>query len=183
MQLLCFFSDSCKSLPELIQDCYHDYSRKHEETTPLRLPGWKPLPHNTSWPEALNLCPKPWRYQTSEELDNNPIKATYNTYEGGGYVAVLGYDEATAQGVLGETIGHGWVDRQTRAVILEFAVFNVNTNLLSIATYFYEVIATGAAYTTRRVDTVELYTTESGALLFYLICHFFSWPWHFITLS
>ena len=172
LQLLCFFPDSCKSLPELIQDCYHDYSSKHEETTPLRLPGWKPLPHNTSWPEALNLCPKPWRYKTSEELNNNPIKATYNTYEGGGYVAVLGYDEATAQGVLGETFGHGWVDRQTRAVILEFAVFNVNTNLLSIATYFYEVIATGAAYTTRRVDTVELYTTESGALLFYLICQF-----------
>lgn len=75
----------------------------------------------------------------------------YSTYEGGGYVAVMGYDEETAQGVLGETFGHGWVDRQTRAVILEFAVFNINTNLLSIATYFYEVIATGAAYTNRRV--------------------------------
>ena len=96
----------------------------------------------------------------------------YSTYEGGGYVAVMGYDEETAQGVLGETFGHGWVDRQTRAVILEFAVFNINTNLLSIATYFYEVIATGAAYTNRRVDTLELYTTDSGSVMFYLICQF-----------
>ena len=84
----------------------------------------------------------------------------------------MGYDEATASGVLSETFGHGWVDRQTRTVILEFAAFNVNLNLLSIATYFFEVIATGAAYTTRRVDTLELYSTESGALMFYLICQF-----------
>ena len=84
----------------------------------------------------------------------------------------MGYDEGTAQGVLGETFGYGWVDRQTRAVILEFAAFNVNLNLLSIATYFYEVLPTGAAYTTRRVDTLELYSTESGSLMFYLICQF-----------
>ena len=118
------------------------------------------------------MCPKPWRYQTAKELDNDPIKGTYNSYEGGGYVAVMGYDEGTAQGVLGETFGHGWIDRQTRAVILEFAVFNVNTNLLSIATYFYEVLATGAAYTAKRVDTLELYSTESGALMFYYVSQF-----------
>ena len=118
------------------------------------------------------MCPKPWRYQTAEQLDNDPIKGTYNSYEGGGYIAVMGYDKGAAQGVLGETFGYGWIDRQTRAVILEFAVFNVNTNLLSIATYFYEVLATGAAYTAKRVDTLELYSTESGALMFYYICQF-----------
>ena len=118
------------------------------------------------------MCPKPWRYQTAKELDNDPLKGAYNSYEGGGYVAVMGYDEGTAQGVLGETLGHEWIDRQTRAVILEFAVFNVNTNLLSIATYFYEVLATGAAYTAKRVDTLELYSTESGALMFYYVSQF-----------
>ena len=138
----------------------------------LSLPGWKPLPFNTSWPNALQMCPKPWRYQTAVELHSGLIKTKYNSYGGGGYVAILGYDEGTAHGVLSETLGHGWIDRHTRAMFLEFAVFNVNTNLLSIASYFYEVIATGAAYTEKRVDTLELYSTESGALLFYLICQF-----------
>ena len=118
------------------------------------------------------MCPKPWRYQTAEELNIDPRKGSFNSYEGGGYATTLGYDEDTALGALRETFGHGWVDRQTRAVILEFAVFNVNTKLLSIATYFYEKIATGAAYTAKRVDTLELYSTESGALMFYLICQF-----------
>ena len=118
------------------------------------------------------MCPKPWRYQSAEELHNSAIKASYNSYEGGGYAAVMGYDQSTARGVLSETLGHDWLDRRTRAVILEFAVFNINTNLISIATYFYEAIATGAAYTTRRIETLELYSTESGALIFFLIGQF-----------
>ena len=156
----------------MVKDCYYDYCSDLEDTTALSLPGWKPLPYNTSWPKVLQICPKPWRYQTAEELHNGPIKATYNTYGGGGYVAVLGYDEVTARGVLSETLGLGWVDRQTRAIILGFAVFNVNTNLLSIGTFFYEALANGVALTAKRVDTLELYSTESGALMFYLICQF-----------
>ena len=64
----------------------------------------------------------------------------------------MGYDGSTAKGVLNETVTNGWLGRRTRVVILEFAVFNVNTNLISVATYFYEAIATGAAYTTRRIS-------------------------------
>ena len=143
-----------------------------EDTTLLSLPSWKPLSRNISWSEALKICPKPWRYQTAEELNRGPIRGSYNTYEGGGYPAVLGYNDNTANRVLNETLGFQWVDRQTRAVILEFTVFNANTNLISIATYFYEVLATGAAYTTRRIETLEIYRTDSGALMFYLIFQF-----------
>ena len=125
----------CESLSETIPDCYYDYSPEIEDTTELSLPGWRPLPLNASWPKALRICPKPWRYQTAETLDTDPVKAVYNTYGGGGYVAVLGYDEQTARGVLDETIGHGWLDRNTRSVIVEFAAFNFNTNLISIATF------------------------------------------------
>ncbi|KAL9954039.1 hypothetical protein ACROYT_G041527 [Oculina patagonica] len=172
MRQLRIKKSSCGSLSNIISNCFYDYSQDGEDTTLLRLPGWKPLPYNTSWPKALEMCPKPWRYQTADELDNDPIKTSQNTYGGGGYPAVLGYDENTASGVLNETIGHGWLDRQTRAVILEFTVFNVNTNLMSIATYFFEVLANGAAYTSRRIETLELYSTESGALMFYLIGQF-----------
>ena len=167
-----FSSGSCEALPHLIAECFYDYSSEVEDTTALSLPGWRPLIHNASWPEALSLCPKPWRYQTAEELNSRPMTGTYNSYDGGGYVAALGYDEETSKGVLAETLGKGWIDRRTKAVILEFAVFNVNTNLLTIATYFYEVKATGVAYTTAKVDTLELYSTDSGAVMFYLICQF-----------
>ncbi|XP_015749961.1 PREDICTED: polycystin-2-like, partial [Acropora digitifera] len=155
MRQLRIRNSSCEALPHFIAECFYDYSSEVEDTTALSLPGWKPLIHNASWPGALSLCPKPWRYQTAEELNSRPMTGTYNSYDGGGYVALLGYDEETAKGVLAETLGKGWIDRRTKAVILEFAVFNVNTNLLTIATYFYEVKATGVAYTTAKVDTLE----------------------------
>ena len=84
----------------------------------------------------------------------------------------MGYDGSTAKGVLNETVTNGWLGRRTRVVILEFAVFNVNTILISVATYFYAAIYTGAAYTKRRIETLELYSTESGALMFSLIGQF-----------
>ena len=63
-----------------------------EDTTLLNLPYWKPLSHNISWSDALKICPKPWCYHTAEELNHGPIKGSFNTYEGGGYHAVLGYN-------------------------------------------------------------------------------------------
>lgn len=169
---LLLISGPCKLLATLIPDCHRDSVGGSDDTTAISLPGWMPLPFNTSWPEALRLCPKPWRYQTSEELDNDPIKGVHGYYEGGGYVTVMGYDEETAHSVLNDTLGHGWIDRKTRSVILEFAVFNAYTNLLSIATYIYEVLATGVAYTTKRVDTLDLYSTDSGSATVFLVCQF-----------
>lgn len=135
-------------------------------------PGWELLPPNTSIPEALAVCPEPWRYQTPQEIKSGTVRGKYKLYEGGGFVAILGYDKETAHRVVDEASANRWVDQQTRAVMVELTVFNANTNLVSVATYFYEVLATGAAFTSGRVDTLELYSTESGAQEFYLICQF-----------
>lgn len=164
---------SCGILSAIISECYYDYTFAGEDTTLISLPGWKKLPPNTTWPGSLKMCPLPWRYQTPDDLgDALPTWGTYKLYRGGGYIATLGYDEQTADGVLTETLSQGWIDRQTRAVVIEFTVFNINTNLISIATFFYEVLATGAAYTTKKVETLELYSTESSSREFYLICQF-----------
>lgn len=139
----------------------------------MSLPGWKELPVNTTWPDSLKMCPRPWRYQSQEHLgDALPTWGTFKLYSGGGYIAAMGYNEETAGGVVNELHAEGWIDQQTRLVVIEFTVFNVNTNLVSIASFFYEVLATGAAYTTKKVETLELYSTESGAREFYLICQF-----------
>lgn len=160
-------------LSAIVPYCHYDYSFDNEDTTKLSLPGWKELPVNTTWPDSLKMCPKPWRYQSPEDLGNAlPTWGTYKLYKGGGYIAALGYNEETAHSVASEMLSQRWIDQQTRVVVVEFTVFNVNTNLISIPSFFYEVLATGAAYTTKRVDTLELYSTESGAQEFYLICQF-----------
>ena len=160
-------------LNAIIPHCHYDYTFDNEDKTLMSLPGWKKLPINTTWPDSLKMCPRPWRYQSPEDLGNAlPTWGTYKLYKGGGYIAAVGYDENTAEGVFNEMHTHGWIDQQTRVVVIEFTVFNINTNLISIASFFYEVLSTGAAYTTKKIDTLELYSTESGAQEFYLICQF-----------
>ena len=163
---------SCGRLSPIIENCHYDYTPEIEDKTIFSLPGWEPLPPNTSFPEALSVCPEPWRYQTPQEIKSEAVFGRYKLYEGGGYIAILGYDMETADRVVNEASSNRWVDQRTRAVMVELTVFNANTNLVSIATYFYEVLANGAAFTSERVDTLELYSTESGAQDFYRICQF-----------
>lgn len=168
-----FFQGTCGVLSFINPHCYYDYTFESEDKTLMSLPGWKELPVNTTWPDSIKMCPRPWRYQSPEHLGNvSPTWGTFNLYSGGGYIAAMGYNEEAAGGVVDELHAEEWIDQQTRLVVIEFTVFNINTNLVSIASFFYEVLATGAAYTTKKVETLELYSTESGAREFYLICQF-----------
>ena len=50
--------------------------------------------------ELRRLCPKPWRYNTSVELDTLSYSGKHAKYEGGGYIADLGYNSGTASRVV-----------------------------------------------------------------------------------
>ena len=70
----------------------------------------------------------PWRYSSPEELNNLPSWTQHNRYDGGGYVLDLGYDKPTAIRMMEGVKDKDWIDRRTRAVLLEFQVLNLNTN-------------------------------------------------------
>ena len=151
------------------QDCYPPYSPDTEDYTG-GTPGWWSIPTNITQSDFLKLCPKPWRYKTAKDLGNIPLWGYHTLYGGGGYIADLGYNEKTAKGVIKEIFQNNWIDRQTRAVILEFAVFNTNLNLATIVRFVYESLNTGYAYDFQRIETLSLYPTDSGAYGFYLLC-------------
>lgn len=46
--------------------------------------------------------------------------------------------------------------------MVEFIVFNVNMNLVSIVIYFYEVFVNGVVFILERIDMFELYSIELG---------------------
>jgi len=52
-----------------------------------------------------------------------------NNYGGGGFVATLSKDYATSMAILAELKANLWIDRGTRAVFLDFTVYNANLNL------------------------------------------------------
>ena len=150
--------------------CYDGYGVENEDRTPHSKPAWKPTDNSSNHEELLRLCPKPWRYQNPGESDTVPKWGQFSFYPGGGFVADLGYENATGFGIIENLKTNEWLDRQTRAVIVEFSAFNPPVNVLGIATYFYEVGASGYTATFKSIDVLSLHSTQTAAKQFYMIC-------------
>ena len=168
-----YVSDSC-SVPEkarhVIKHCNDFYSFGEEDIAPFNLPGWRPFSGSADWANFSDLCPTPWNYVSQEKLQNSPSWGFFGLYDGGGYVADLGYSSDIAKPVISNLRKYGWIDRQTRAVLLEFNIYNANTGYLSISTLYYEILPTGYGNPFARTDTFTLTSTQTGFYQFYLIC-------------
>ena len=150
--------------------CHDGFSEANEDKTVYNKPGWKPVDNSTAPDELLRLCPKPWRYQDAGASGTVSKWGQFSFYPGGGFVADLGYENKTGFGIIKHLQTNDWLDRQTRAVIIEFSAFNPSVNVLGIGTYFYEVEASGYSAPFTRIDVISLYSTESASQQFYSIC-------------
>ena len=154
----------------LTQHCFDFYSSDSEDKTPLNLPGWRPFRGNVTWENITELCPRPWRYASPQALQFVPRWGFFGWYEGGGFAADLGYNQKTARHVIKELQTHHWVDRQTRAVLVEFSIYNVNTGYFSVCTFFFEILPTGYGHVYERIETFPLTNAPTGFYQFYLVC-------------
>ena len=109
---LLFLGQNCgedllrSSLKDLFPGCIKGCWSDSEDRTAFYLPGWKPL-NNYSHLESVNdICPKPWRYQSASETDTLSHEAVEESYEGGGYVAELGYNQVSAAKVIEPLLKH-----------------------------------------------------------------------------
>ena len=169
-----FQLDSCRVVKEfatIIDKCFDYYSMPEEDTTRLYLPHWIHLSGaQKGWANLSQLCPRPWRYSSAEELNNLPSWAQHHIYDGGGYVLDLGYDKPTAIRMMEDVKDKDWIDRRTRVVLLEFQVLNLNTNLMSIVTYHYEVLPFGFGLTYEEIDTIKMFNFQNLSYSFYVMC-------------
>ena len=154
------------------QECFKGYSTKNEDKTAYNKPGWRPFDNATRNDELLQLCPKPWRYQHAEETDTTPRWGKFSFYDGGGFVADLGYDNHTGFSIVTNLQNNGWLDRQTRVVLAEFSTYNPSVNILGVATYFYEVDASGLKAASMQTRALSLDSPDAPSHQFYLICLF-----------
>ena len=98
-----------------------------------------------------------------------------NNYDGGGYVADLGYNEESALDVVGELQNHNWINDFTAAVFVEFSVHEPSSRLFSSVKYLYERLPTGGVLTSVNVHTLALYPPSNGELFntLYELCYQF----------
>ena len=90
----------------------------------------------------INHHTKPWRYQDSSTLDGHPFWAALDIYQGGGYVVEL-YPKWNNSAILSQLKQRRWLDRLSRALIVEFTLFNPSTNLFNFVNIVFEFPPSG----------------------------------------
>ncbi|KAI8498799.1 hypothetical protein Bbelb_232520 [Branchiostoma belcheri] len=125
----------------LVEGCTDEYSMELEDQMAY-LPGWKYHPNASVLTDDLR-----WVYQSSADLGVDSTSGRLATYSGGGYEANFGTSNLRAKRVSGYLQSHGWIDRLTRAIIIEFTAYNANVNLFVAARYILEFGAIGAGLT------------------------------------
>ena len=121
--------------------------------------------------ELEKMCPKPWRYRSSSELQTLSFQGVFSTYDGGGFVADLGYNVKSALNVLNKLEANNWIDEFSVAVFIEYTVFNPSSSLFSVAKCLYERFPTGGVAFSRSVKTLTLYKSSSNNFQkFYEVC-------------
>lgn len=162
----CFLSlaDSCE-VQELfkntITSCFDFYSSAKEEKK-----TW-------IYPKKINsssvLCPENWEYDADRRFGGFDSCGRFAVYSGRGFIANLGYNKFTAKRIIDDLQENQWIDGQTRAVLVEFSLYNPPSNLLAVMTYYFEVLPSAFAGTFKGYGILPLSPTNSQAHSTYLM--------------
>ncbi|XP_067853685.1 polycystin-1-like protein 2 [Heptranchias perlo] len=156
-------NDICRiptKLRSSIKECHAQYSLDNEDLTDYGL-HW-----NVTASQNSSDLDHVWQYQSQTELRSYPIWGKLAMYRGGGYIAELGTDAQYAYRVLQYIFDNTWLDTYTRAIFVEFTVYNANVNLFCIATLILESNAVGAFFTHADLQSIRLYQYTDGLHIF-----------------
>ncbi|KAL7889436.1 hypothetical protein AOLI_G00016940 [Acnodon oligacanthus] len=128
-----------EDLKDEVYDCYSTYSPASEDKAPFG------LKNGTAWV-----------YSEESSLGEGSFSGEVDTYRGGGYYQDLSRTREESARQLRELKDNLWLDRGTRAVFLDFSVYNGNVNLFCIVRMLVEFPATGGAVTSWQFQTVRL---------------------------
>ncbi|XP_034544943.1 polycystin-2 isoform X2 [Notolabrus celidotus] len=149
-------NESCsvhENLRNEVQDCYNMYTPSNEDTASFG-------------PKTRTA----WVYTTESEMNGSSFWGQVSKYGGGGYHQDLSRTREESAVQLQYLKDHLWLDRGTRAVFLDFSVYNKNINLFCIARLLVEFPATGGVLTSWEFQTVRLIRYVSSWDYFVGVC-------------
>nr|XP_003462903.1 polycystic kidney disease protein 1-like 2 [Cavia porcellus] len=150
---------SCLLAPQLrasLSGCRAPYSLDQEDRADYG-EDW-----NASAPDSGDHFPLAWRYQSQSQLRGYPTWGRLALYPGGGYVVPLGTERQSASRVLQYLFNHAWLDTRTRAVFVEFTVYNANVNLFCVVTLTLETSGLGTFSTHAALHSLRLLLLPDG---------------------
>ena len=165
------WKDSCQLYGEfknIFESCTSgDFSSASKETTNYGF-GWSNFNDSYIPPKGYQSVYNSFQYQDADQLQGSSIQGKYDTYDGSGYVYEMRGQLSYVQGNLSLLREMNWIDKQTRAVFVEFSTYNPNINLIMVSTILVEFTSTGTILATARFDPLNLFndsTTGNMAIL------------------
>ena len=174
------FLDTCKinyHFQSEIDFCDEEYSVLNQIKDPYHY-QWQSYNSSFAPPASDQDVYSAFQYTRSGEIDSYPYAGIVNTYLGGGYVFKmnnLGYDKSILLGSLDNLKQNDWIDRQTRAVFIEFTIYNPNVNLFSNCLILFEFISTGQIISSSQFSPINLFDINNSSFISFKIIMLFTW--------
>lgn len=111
-----------------------------------------------------------FQYKSSSILKGYPFAGKFNDYLGGGYVYEMRGKLEFLIGNFTELQKMSWIDDQTRAIFVEFSVFNPYLNILSVNTILIEILAGGNLLTIGRFEPITLFEESESYYTIKICC-------------
>ena len=156
------FLDSCTLnyvLKSKINYCSDFYSILNQQDQNFN-PNWDSYDQNKTtityskdYSNVLNA----FLYSDSSRYNSYPYVSLISTYLGGGYVFEMQwdtYDEIANN--LTFLQSSNWIDRQTKAIFIEFNLYNPNIGLFSYCYILFEILPTGNLIITSNYSPIKL---------------------------
>ncbi|XP_069958832.1 polycystin-2 isoform X1 [Cherax quadricarinatus] len=140
---------------QAIRQCYGVYSPSIEDTEPFG-------PGNST----------EWEYHTEEEMNGTSYWGQIAVYSGAGSYIDLGLNRSESEDIISNLRKNLWVTRATRAVFIDFTVYNANINLFCVIKLAFEFPATGGIIPSWSFLTVKLLRYVTPLDYFIMACEF-----------
>ncbi|KAH9505263.1 TRP-like ion channel Pkd2 [Bulinus truncatus] len=154
-------NNSCKvheDFQSFISECYDSYAESIEDKEQFGDPSfWQP--NDTAW-----------RYFTEDELKGSSHWGKLNTYSGAGSYIDLDTRNDPSAAKIKSLFDNLWIRRGTRAVFIDFTVYNANINLFCVVRLLAEFPATGGVFPSWTFRTVKLIRYVTVGDYFILAC-------------
>jgi hypothetical protein len=158
--------DSCQIYEEfqnkvLVSSCTDNLNSQNLENGLYGF-GWSQFNQSYTPPNGYLSIYNAFQYKDAYTLQGSPIQGKFATYDGSGYLYELRGKLDYIQGNLSLLQQMQWIDRQTRAVFIEFSSYNPNINLIMVSTILVEFLSSGSILTTARFDPLNLFAETNG---------------------
>ncbi|XP_037070763.1 location of vulva defective 1-like [Pollicipes pollicipes] len=151
-----------QSMRSLVGGC-HGYTSLVNEDKAHYCANW------TTRGSAVDCRRGEYRHTSASDLDSLPLVAKQDVYGGGRYVFRLTGRQSHILAKMTQLEEENWIDELTRAVFVEFSVYNAQVNLFGIGNMYVEITPGGGMHPAWRFDGIRL-TRQAGSQLFVIIC-------------